>query len=341
MTLSIPSPLISAVITFHNEGLLAHKTLLGLDRVRAYTEMHGITVEIVVVLDSADNETTRVVSTSQVLRDSDQIIEVSSHDQGVARNSGVGVARGDYLCLLDGDDYYSENWFVGALETLNSKNGTVVVHPDYVVCFGMSHSIGHILDMDNNPEYPAANYFSVHPWVCSSFAKREVYIANPYHRSDSEQTGFGFEDWHWNLEVIAEGIRHISAPNTALFYRRKSSSVLVNHHNQNVIVRPSKFFDTSEQWFIPEQLESDPSQKQNYNAQKSYLEELIEGKEWLERKWQEGEEQIAQKDKQLDESEKSKIQMNEQLQEQAKLLAQLTGASLKLKKTNAKRSWFL
>lgn len=251
MSESTPS-LISAVVTFHGEGLLGHKTLLGLERLRRFANQRNIAVEFVLVLDSADSETTRIVRSSPVLRDSDQIVEVANHDQGASRNSGVAAARGEYVCVLDGDDYYSENWFVEALNTVNAKQGAVVVHPDYVVCFGAVHSIGQVLDLDRTPDYPLANLFSVHPWVSSSFAKRDIYLRHPYLRSDSKQTGFGFEDWHWNLEVLAEGMRHVSAPHTALFYRRKSSSSLVGHHEQRVLVRPSRFFDAPEKWLAPE-----------------------------------------------------------------------------------------
>lgn len=245
-------PLISAIVTFHAEGLLGHKTLLGLERLRRFANQRDVVVEFVLVLDSAESETIRIVRSSPVLRDCDQIIEVANHDQGASRNSGVVAARGEYVCLLDGDDYYSENWFIGALDTVNSKQGAVVVHPDYVVCFGQVHSIGKILDLDRTPDYPLANLFSVHPWVCSSFAKRDIYLRHPFLRSDSKQTGFGFEDWHWNLEVLAEGIRHVSAPSTALFYRRRSSSVLAGHHEQQVVVRPSRFFDAPETWLASE-----------------------------------------------------------------------------------------
>jgi hypothetical protein len=38
-------PLISAIVTVHAEGLVAHHTLLGLERLRSYAANHGITVE--------------------------------------------------------------------------------------------------------------------------------------------------------------------------------------------------------------------------------------------------------------------------------------------------------
>ena len=57
-------PVISAIATFHGEGLLAHKTMLGLERVRREAEAQGVSVELVAVLDCADRETKRVVMSS-------------------------------------------------------------------------------------------------------------------------------------------------------------------------------------------------------------------------------------------------------------------------------------
>ena len=130
---------ISAIVTFHAEGLVAHRTLLGLERVRKYANQHNIVVEFVLVLDTADTETTRIVRSSPVLREIDQILEVTNADQGASRNSGIVAPRGNYLGLFDGDDYYSENWLVAALETIRKKKVLVVVHPTYVVTFGEIH----------------------------------------------------------------------------------------------------------------------------------------------------------------------------------------------------------
>ena len=241
---------ISAVVTFHNEGLLAHKTLLGLERVRIYATAVGLRVELVIVLDSADIETTRVVTSSPILRSSDILIKVKNGDLGASRNDGVSAASGEYISIFDGDDYYSENWLFEALNTAINRRGDVIIHPDYIVSFGTVYSIGRVLDMDLNPDYPIANLFSVHPWVSSSFGKKDIYLKFPFVRSDTKITGFGFEDWHWNLELVAHGVRHISASNTAIFYRRKPSSMLACQVSENAIVRPSIFFVNTKSWNI-------------------------------------------------------------------------------------------
>lgn len=241
-------PIISAVVTFHGEGLLAHKTLLGLERIRSYTEAHGISVELVAVLDCADVETERVVKSNSVLRKSDQVLVVSNRDLGASRNSGIAAARGSHIGIFDGDDYYSKNWLYQALAVIENKAGEVIVHPEYTISFGTDHAVSDVWDMDDNIEYSFSNCFSVHPWVACSFGKKEIYLRHPYHRTDFKKTGFGYEDWHWNLEIVSDGIRHVTAKETALFYRRKTISMLTQMAAAGVIVRPSEFFNNTENW---------------------------------------------------------------------------------------------
>ena len=117
---------------------------------------------------------------------------------------------------------------VAALNTAqDQKEGDVVVHPEYVVSFGEIHAIGTAFGYGCNPRVTLWQTYSqcILGFVVRLQDVRSVYVEFPHFvRSDSAQTGFGFEDWHWNLEVLAGGVRHVSAPDTAIFYRRKMSS---------------------------------------------------------------------------------------------------------------------
>lgn len=239
---------ISAIITFHNEGLLATKTLLGLERVRKFSEARGISVEFVAVLDSADEETTRVIKTNSVLRKSDQIIKVNNKDLGASRNSGITLARGAYIAIFDGDDYYSENWLYKALSVIQQKGEKVIVHPEFTISFGVTHAVGDVWDMEDRKDYLLSNCFSINPWPSCSFGNRVIYLSHPYCRTDARQTGFGYEDWHWNLELVSNGICHVTAKDTALFYRRKTESMLADMAAKGVIIRPSNFFNRTDNW---------------------------------------------------------------------------------------------
>ncbi|NUP86149.1 MAG: glycosyltransferase family 2 protein [Burkholderiaceae bacterium] len=262
MTEPVPVPdrrTIDAIVTFHGEGIVAHRTLLGLTRVRSHAAAHGIEVRLIAVLDNADEDTREILRDSVLMQATDLILEVGNGDPGASRNDGVRAASADYIAIFDGDDYYSENWLTEALVAAQAHAGDVVVHPALQVTFGTVHCVSESLDMDDSPDYPLANCLSVNPWGACSFGKRDIYLRCPYHANDFRGTGFGYEDWHWNLEVVAHGVRHIKAPGTAHFYRRKAASVLSSHSAGGAILRPSGFFASAQAWWSALQRASMPA----------------------------------------------------------------------------------
>ena len=240
---------IDAIVTFHSEGIVAHWTLLGLERLRLHAAEHQIEVRVVAVLDNATPETREIVTASQLLREQDQVVPVKHGDLSLSRNSGVEAATAEFVGIFDGDDYYSANWLTSALVTARAHGGEVIVHPEFQVSFGTVHCIARSIDMDETPDYPLANCLTVNPWGACSFGRREIYLACPYHVVDFRSSGFGHEDWHWNVELLARGVRHISAPGTAHFYRRKASSMLTDQVAGGAVIRPSKFFAASQDWW--------------------------------------------------------------------------------------------
>ena len=244
-----PTATIDAIVTFHSEGIVAHRTLLGLTRIRRHAAAHGIEVRIIAVLDNADEDTREIVGNSELMLPTDQILHVSNADPGASRNDGIRAAQADYIAIFDGDDYYSANWLTAALACARSRTGEVIVHPALQLTFGTVHCVAESLDMDESPDYPLANCLSANPWGACSFGKRDIYLRCPYHANDFKETGFGYEDWHWNLEVVALGVRHVKAPETAHFYRRKAASVLSSHSAGGAIVRPSPFFSSQQPWW--------------------------------------------------------------------------------------------
>jgi glycosyltransferase involved in cell wall biosynthesis len=243
-----PASLVSAIVTFHNEGLLAHYTLSNLEGIRQYSQANGVLVELVLVLSCADTETIRVVRAHPSIKPNDQILEINNPDDlGAARNMGIQSSKGTYIAIFDGDDYHSRNWLVEALKRAQTNPDNVIVHPELTISFGVSCGLYEMPDMQRI-DYPLENLFSTNAWGSDSFGLRDIYIKHPYQHTYVMETGFGYEDWHWNLELIAHGIRHVTALKTALFYRRKEVSLVMTHSRTNSIIRPTKFFDRQQAW---------------------------------------------------------------------------------------------
>ena len=236
---------ISAIMTFHSEKVLAHFALLGLERMRAVSDSHGIVTQLVAVLDSADDETVRIVMEHPAIRENDHILHVRNADLASSRNDGIAQATAPYIAILDGDDYYCGHWFVSALRRAQSASEDVIVHPELTISFGAVHCVAETFDMESG-DYPLAGCMMDHPWISCSFAKRDIYLKHPYQPTNLRTTGFGYEDWHWNVETLAHGVRHVTAAGTALFYRRKTSSMVVEMVQSGATVRPSRFFDEPE-----------------------------------------------------------------------------------------------
>ncbi|MCP8464775.1 glycosyltransferase family 2 protein [Pseudomonas sp. ZM23] len=235
--------IVSIVMTFHAEAHLAHWSLLGFERLRRVSEAAGINMQLVAVLDSADIDTGRIVRSHPVLRRSDVCLATRHSDPAIARNSGIDAASGSYLGILDGDDYCSANWVVESLGMLR-RYPQVVVHTDYLVVFGSAWGMGRLSDQLIG-EGQLESCFKHHLWVSTVIAPREVFLACPYRGSQMATSGFGYEDWDWSLAVLAQGIRHTTAPGTALFYRQKvTQSRQRDATAQQVVLQPGPFFSS-------------------------------------------------------------------------------------------------
>lgn len=227
----------SCAVCFHQEGLLAHTTLLSIATTRKFAEQSGLTVELSITLDSTDILTENIVREHPALKDSDIIDTVTYGDLGLSRNHAIRNTSGKFIICMDGDDYYSENYIFSCV-TEASKNKNVVVYPEYIFSFGRQNSWRRVPKLDNTP-YSPYTLFSVHPYGSSLTACREIFIHLPFVKSTP---GFGYEDWHWNCEAIAHGFEHKYAKDTVLFYRRKNTSLCLKYSQNKVVIPPSKFF---------------------------------------------------------------------------------------------------
>lgn len=233
---------VSAVITFHKEGLLAHPTLHSIERCRQYAEMHGVGVEFVITLDNADDETKRVVYGHPAIRASDSILEVDFRDLSSCRNHAIQHSRGQYIGTFDGDDYWTKNWILRCVELIREFGEQHIFHPELMLAFGEWNAYWFQVDQLGEHYRPGA-LLTTNYWNACAFAARRVFEVCSYQESRVGQAGFGYEDWHWNCETIASGFIHRIASKTARYERRKEGGSLnVAHQQVGATIKPSRFF---------------------------------------------------------------------------------------------------
>lgn len=235
-------PRLSAIVTMHKEGVLAHTALRSYCNSRAIARSAGLDVELVIVLDSADAETRAFVLGHPDLDGSEQVVEVSVGDLALARNAGVVTASAAYICTLDGDDLISGRYFIAHMQEALRQQGRYILHPEMVLSFGMYSAFNWQVDQAGQ-YFDRNSLLSVNPWISAAFAHRSVFEEIPYVACYPRTTGFGYEDWYWNCETISKGVMHRLAWGSVYFYRRKWRGSLneASHALKTLIPRTTLF----------------------------------------------------------------------------------------------------
>lgn len=122
---------LSIIITAHDEGLMAHHTMLSVLRaLEDFPESH----EIIIHIDNGDKATREYFARYEGEKGV-RIYENDFRDAGLARNFAIKQAMGKYVSIIDADDLVSGNYFRDTVRVLDQANGEIVVHPNYCLTF--------------------------------------------------------------------------------------------------------------------------------------------------------------------------------------------------------------
>lgn len=230
-------PQLSAVVTAHSEGRLLRPTLnsvhISLELLHARS---GVDCEFIIVLDKASPETTK--QAERFLAElpaalNGRTICTTLGESGLARNAGIREATGKYVGLVDGDDLISANYFTNSIDLLEQSDELTIVHPEVVVSFG-ARSVYWKVRSTTDYDISYRNLVEHNLWPSSCVAPRQTLLQNPY-SSLHPESGFGPEDWFWNIETTIAGIKHQTAPGTTFMYRVRERGGVNNRHAHSIL----------------------------------------------------------------------------------------------------------
>jgi glycosyltransferase involved in cell wall biosynthesis len=170
--------------------------------------------EIIVVDDGSNSETKRVLKKLQ--SKITKLITQENKGQSTARNVGINQAKGDYILVLDSDDYFDSTYCKKAMNVfLNNKEVKIVTSlvnriVDNKIIDLFKPSGGDIKKFILNNEATGSCMF-----LKADFLKVDGY---------DESMTQGFEDWEFYIRLLKSGGEAYIIQEPLFYYRLRSDS---------------------------------------------------------------------------------------------------------------------
>lgn len=196
--------LASVVIPCFNYGLYLEEAIAS---VRAQTIG---SCEIIIVDDGSTDPATRAVLDR--LQDDPTLRVIRQTNQGLpsARNNGIAIARGEYVCCLDADDLIEPIYLECAIAVLSSDRAAGFAY-SHVRMFGDVSETWETRDFDIQQAL-VANHIS----VSAVFRRDDWHEAGGY---SADMRG-GFEDWEFWIRLSTLGRRGRVIAHPLFLHRR-------------------------------------------------------------------------------------------------------------------------
>jgi glycosyltransferase involved in cell wall biosynthesis len=201
--------LISIIITCYNDANFIEKAVNS-----AFNQTYFNTE--IIVIDDGSNEDTKVVLTGLKKKIS-RLITQENSGQSSARNKGINLALGEYILVLDSDDYFESTFAEKAIKIISQNDEFKII-----TCWGRRVS-------ENNE---VIDIFKPGGGELKSFLPQNGSFGSCLIRkSDWEKVGGydesmtrGFEDWEFFIRILADGGIAYVLPEILFNYRVRKRS---------------------------------------------------------------------------------------------------------------------
>lgn len=230
-------PQLSIITTAHNEGILAHKTMLAIFRAAKRLEDENISYEIIVHIDNGNKETldyfNRYSDDSSVA-----VYKNNFGDLSDSRNFSAQKASADIISFLDADDLCSENWLIDGYNKIKG-NSNLVARCNYIVAFG-DDSRETIVTNNSHINNELIYLIDSNMYGSMITCWKDVFIEYPQRQN---KPPYGSEDWQWTLDTMGGGVENVVIPNSVLYYRQdfiSKPSLLSSQGSYRAVLSPTK-----------------------------------------------------------------------------------------------------
>jgi len=241
-------PDVSIVVYARREGYYLNPMFRTLAAAVADAARSGLQAEVIITTGRPGPRTKCILASLAQRWPNVRVLETDLDDEGAVLNAGVVAARGRFVALMPAGDLASPGWVAQAVRRCQEAGSDAIVHPGAVVEYGPD------LRIRRQPDSQAADFdladLAFHEiWTPHALATRELFRRIPFLRTPAA-SGYGHTTWHWSCETVAQGCRHLTVPETAVYRRAGGSlgeSVPSLGSIEPVTLPPSHFF-VSHRW---------------------------------------------------------------------------------------------
>ena len=204
--------LLSVVIPYYNLGKTVEETVNSI----LNSDYDQKKIEIILLDDgSTDEESIRKAQVLENKHECLRVVRIANGGLANARNVGITLAKGEYVCFLDADDTVAPNYFSACIDLLKRHSNVSFVY-SWVQYFEGSDAVWTTFDTEM-PYLCAQNQLT-----CMAVARRKDYLAFAHNHVDME---YGLEDYDGWLGMVENGRLGVCIPETLLNYRVRAASM--------------------------------------------------------------------------------------------------------------------
>lgn len=208
-------PLISVIITNYNYAKFVEQSIWSVIN-QTYNN-----IEIIIIDDGSTDGSDAVIQKT-IKRCLRNITYIRQENQGVveARNKGMELARGEYLCCLDADDFFDTEYI--------QKNYECAIKYDADVTYPSWRLVGDVNQKIDFPEFDFIEYQKQHLHVKPESLIRASAIK---HKNGKLKYGYIPEtkdranDWAYFISLAANGLKFKLSEGNYINYRIKQGSM--------------------------------------------------------------------------------------------------------------------
>lgn len=170
--------------------------------------------EVIVVDDGSNNETKRILKTLQP--HVSRIITQENKGQSAARNTGISIAKGEFIFVLDSDDFVEPTFCAKAVKILSTNSEVKIVS-----CFS------NLIYEDKHVELYKPRGGTIENFLF----KNSVLGTSMFRKDDWSQVGGydetmrqGWEDWEFFIRLLKNGGEAVVIDEPLYNYRKRNHS---------------------------------------------------------------------------------------------------------------------